>query len=231
VTLVFDFAEVGVWFADAANWDGRYGLWFLLGEHLVLTFGAILLAAVIAVPLGVLIGHTGKGEFVVIGLGSASRAIPTMGLLFALVLLLGVELRDLSLVLALTVIAIPPLLAGAFAGITTIPWSIRDSATAQGMTGLQRIRHVEFPLATPSIVGGFRIAFIHVVSTVVLAPLVGLGGLGFGIVQGLAVRNYAQVLASSLVIIAMTVAGDQLLGWLQQRTTARLGLHKLTEKK
>jgi osmoprotectant transport system permease protein len=228
---VFDFGEVVTWFADPTNWEGRYGLWFLFGEHLVLTFGAILLAALVALPLGTLIGHTGTGEFAVIGLGSASRAIPTMGLLFALVLLFGVERRDLALILALAAIAIPPILAGAFAGITTIPWSIRDSATAQGMTGWQRIRHVEIPLATPSIVGGFRIAFIHVVSTVVLAPLVGLGGLGFGIVQGLAVRNYAQVLASSLVIIGMTVAGDQLLGWAQRRTAARLVQHELTENK
>lgn len=228
---MFDFAELAAWFADSTNWDGRYGLWFLLGEHLVLSLGAILLAALIALPLGTLIGHTGKGEFAVIGLGSASRAIPTMGLLFALVLVFGVERRDLALILALAAIAIPPILAGAFSGITTIPWSIRDSATAQGMTGWQRICHVELPLATPSIVGGFRIAFIHVVSTVVLAPLVGLGGLGFGIVQGLSVRNYAQVLASSIVIIGVTVAGDQLLGWLQRRTAARLVEHELTEKK
>ncbi|MDP4585810.1 MAG: ABC transporter permease, partial [Microbacteriaceae bacterium] len=67
---VFDFGELGAWFADATNWDGRYGLWFLLGEHLVLSFGAILLAAVLALPLGTLIGHTGKGEFTVIGLSS-----------------------------------------------------------------------------------------------------------------------------------------------------------------
>ena len=226
---MFDFGEVVTWFTDPTNWEGRYGLWFLLGEHLVLTLGAILLASLIALPLGTLIGHTGRGEFAVIGLGSVSRAIPTMGLLFALVLFLGVEQRNLSLILALTAIAVPPLLAGAFAGITTIPWSIRESATAQGMTGWQRIRHVELPLATPSIVGGFRIAFIHVVSTVVLAPLVGLGGLGFGIVQGLAVRNFAQVLGSSLVIITMTVAGDQLLGWVQRRAGARLGVHKPTE--
>jgi osmoprotectant transport system permease protein len=98
------------------------------------------------------------------------------------------------------------------------------------MTSVQRIRHVELPLATPSIVGGFRIAFIHVVSTVVLAPLVGLGGLGFGIVQGLAVRNYAQVLASSLVIIATTVVGDQVLGWVQRRSGVRLVAHETTEK-
>ena len=228
---MFDFSEVWMWFADSTNWDGRYGLWYLLVEHLALTFGAILLAAAVALPLGTFIGHTGKGEFAVIGLSSVSRAIPTMGLLFALVLVLGVEQRDLSLIVALASIAIPPLLAGTYSGITAIPWSIRDSATAQGMTGAQRIRHVELPLATPSIVGGFRIAFIHVVSTVVLAPLVGLGGLGFGIVQGLAVRNYAQVLASSLVIIVTTVIGDQILGWLQQHSTARLNAHDIMEKK
>jgi osmoprotectant transport system permease protein len=187
-----------------------------------ITLAALLIATIVALPLGLAIGHTGRGEFLVIGLGSISRAVPTMGLLFALVLLWGVQLRDVSLLVALAAIAIPPLLAGTFAGVTTIPWGIRDSAKAQGMTGFQRVRYVEFPLATSSVIGGMRIAFIQVVSTVVLAPLVGLGGLGFGIIQGLALRNYSQVVASSLVIIVITIVGSQVLGWLQRRTGDRL---------
>jgi osmoprotectant transport system permease protein len=92
------------------------------------------------------------------------------------------------------------------------------------------VRHVELPLASPSIIGGFRIAFIQVVSTVVLAPLVGLGGLGFGIIQGLALRNFAQVTASSLVIIALTITGELLLGSWQRRAADRLGTPTNLEK-
>jgi osmoprotectant transport system permease protein len=138
-----------------------------------------------------------------------------MGLLFALVLVMGVEFRELSVVLALAAIAFPPLIAGAYSGVTTIPPWIRDSATAQGMTTWQLVRHVELPLASASIIGGFRIAYIQVVSTVVLAPLVGLGGVGFGIIQGLALRNFPQVIASSLVIIIITVVGERVIGLAQ----------------
>jgi ABC-type dipeptide/oligopeptide/nickel transport system permease subunit len=113
---------------------------------------------------------------------------------------MGIEFRELSVVLALSAIAFPPLLAGAYSGVTTIPPWIRDSATAQGMTAWQLVRHVELPLASASIIGGFRIAYIQVISTVVLAPLVGLGGVGFGIIQGLALRKFPQVIASSIVI-------------------------------
>jgi osmoprotectant transport system permease protein len=90
------------------------------------------------------------------------------------------------------------------------------------MTAWQLVRHVELPLAAASIIGGFRIAYIQVVSTVVLAPLVGLGGVGFGIIQGLALRNFSQVTASSIVIIVITVAGDRLIGLAQRFAGARL---------
>ncbi len=219
---VGDLGAFGAWLSDGANWTGRYGLLNLIVEHLALTALSLLIAALIAIPVGLFIGHTGRGEIFVVGLGSLSRAIPTMGLLFALVLLLGVEFRELSVLLALSTIALPPLIAGAYSGVTTIPPSIRDSATAQGMTTWQLVRHVEVPLASPSLIGGLRIAFIQVVSTVVLAPLVGLGGLGFGIIQGLALRNYAQVTVSSLVIIVITITGERLIGFWQHRTKARL---------
>jgi osmoprotectant transport system permease protein len=219
---MLDLTELGAWFSDPENWAGRYGLWNLVAEHLTLTFVAIVVAAIVAVPLGVEIGHFGRGEFFVVGLGSASRAIPTMGLLFALVLVMGVQFRELSVVLALSAIALPPLVSGAYSGVTTIPPWIRDSATAQGMTAWQLVRHVEFPLAAASIIGGFRIAYIQVVSTVVLAPLVGLGGVGFGIIQGLALRDFPQVTASSIVIIVITVAGDRLIGLSQKFLSDRL---------
>jgi osmoprotectant transport system permease protein len=227
---MFDVTELGAWLSNPENWAGRYGLWNLVAEHLTLTFLAIIVAAIIAVPLGVAIGHFGRGEFLVVGLGSFSRAIPTMGLLFALVLVMGIQFRELSVVLALSAIAFPLLLAGAYSGITTIPPWIRDSATAQGMTAWQLVRHVELPLASASIIGGFRIAYIQVISTVVLAPLVGLGGVGFGIIQGLALRDFPQVTASSIVIIVITVAGERLLGLVQRFAEVRFGVPKTLEK-
>ena len=219
---MFSLGELFNWFLDPATWEGRYGLLNLLGEHLWFTTSAIFLAALIALPLGVLIGHFGKGEAVVIGLSSASRAIPTMGLMFALVMLAGVQAKGFALTIALIFIAIPPLMAGAYSGIKSIPRSIIDAARAQGMTGNQLVRMVELPLAKTSVIGGFRVAYIQVVSTIVLAPLVGLGGLGFGIIQGLALRDFSKVTGSALVIVLLTVLGDQLIGKTQRLSAVTL---------
>ena len=215
---MLSFADLINWFQDGENWSGRYGLLNLFAEHMWLTFSAIALAALIALPVGVAIGHFRKAESAVVAISSASRAVPTMGLMFALVMLIGVEAKALALTIALVAIAIPPLLAGAYSGIASIPSSIKDAATAQGMTDYQLVRHVELPLAASSIIGGFRLAYIQVVSTIVLAPLVGVGGLGFGIIQGLALRNFAQVSASALVIVVITVLGDQIIGKAQRLT-------------
>lgn len=210
--------DLWIWFIDPENWLGRYGLLNLFGEHLVISLSSILLASLLALPLGILIGHRGKGQALVVGLSSISRAIPTLGLLFALVMLLGINQRDLAVTLALAAIAVPPILAGAYSGISAIEPSTKIAAIAQGMRPAQLIWHVELPLAASSIIGGFRIAFIQVVSTVVLAPLVGLGGLGFAIIQGLALRDFEQVTAGAIAIVLLTLLGNLVLGTLQQKT-------------
>jgi osmoprotectant transport system permease protein len=225
---MFSAGNIFDWFADSENWMGRYGLWNLIFEHLVLSLGSIAIAGLFALPIGILVGHLGKGQALVVGLSSVSRAIPTMGLLFALVMLLGINYRELAVTIALAAIAIPPILAGAYSGISSIEPATRISARAQGMKRAQLIWHVELPLAASSIIGGFRIAFIQVVSTVVLAPLVGLGGLGFGIIQGLALRDFAQVTASALVIVLLTLSGDQLIGLAQNKT--RVSIKQLTKR-
>ncbi len=215
---MFSLADLWIWFTEPENWLGRYGLLNLLGEHLAISLSSIFLASLLALPLGILIGHLGKGEALVVGLSSISRAIPTMGLLFALVMLLGIVNRELAVTLALAAIAVPPILAGAYSGISTIERSTKVAAIAQGMRPTQLIWHVELPLAASSIIGGLRIAFIQVVSTVALAPLVGLGGLGFAIIQGLALRDFAQVTAGAIAIVLLTLFGNLVLGMLQQKT-------------
>jgi osmoprotectant transport system permease protein len=215
---MFSLADLWIWLTEPENWLGRYGLVNLLGEHLAISLSSILLASLLALPVGILIGHLGKGEALVVGLSSISRAIPTMGLLFALVMLLGIVNRELAVTLALAAIAVPPILAGAYSGISTIERSTKVAAIAQGMRPSQLIWHVELPLAASSIIGGLRIAFIQVVSTVVLAPLVGLGGLGFAIIQGLALRDFAQVTAGAIAIVLLTLFGNLVLGMLQQKT-------------
>jgi osmoprotectant transport system permease protein len=224
---VFRIGELFDWLTDAENWTGRYGLANLFVEHLTLTLVSLAIAGLLAIPIGVAIGQSGRGETLVIAISSASRAIPTMGLMFALVMVMGVEFRQFAVVLALVGIAIPPVLAGAYAGIKAIPIVIREGARAQGMTTLQQIRHVGLPLSASSIAGGFKIAYLQVVSTVVLAPLVGLGGLGFGVIQGLALRDFAQLTGSAVVIVLLSITGERLLAKAQGKLDRRLTQSKI----
>ena len=214
---MLNFNDLWIWFSDTETWEGRYGLWNLLAEHVSLTFVALFAAGIIAIPLGLVIGHFRKGETYVVAISSVSRAVPTMGLLFAMVLFLGVESRNLAVYIALGAIAFPPLLAGTYSGLIAIPNSTVDVARAQGMNELQIIWLVEIPLAVASILGGLRLAFVQVASTVTLAPLVGLGGLGFGIVQGLALRDFAQISGTALAVVLFTVLGDRLFAVAQKQ--------------
>lgn len=212
-----------LWIFSAEAHEGRYALGVLILEHLGLTLLALVPAVVLAVPLGAFIGATRRGAGAVVGLSSLSRALPTMGLLLALVLWLGVTQRVLALSVALGVIAFAPVVAATYAGVVSVSPTVVDAAKAQGMVGLQVMRHVQLPLALPQMIGGLRIAWLQVVSTVVLAPLVGLGGLGFGIIQGLALRDYAQVVGSAMVIVLITVSIDRVFAALQRRVTLRTG--------
>lgn len=216
------FSDLWNWLSDTETWQARYGLWNLLAEHLSLTLVALFVAGVIAIPVGLAIGHFRKGEIFVVALSSVSRAVPTMGLLFAMVLILGVESRNLAVYIALGAIAFPALLAGTYSGLIAIPKTTVDVARAQGMTELQIIRLVEIPLAFAPMIGGLRLAFVQVVSTVTLAPLVGLGGLGFGIVQGLALRDFAQISGTALAVVLVTVLGDRILALAQKRSAFKV---------
>lgn len=224
---MFSLSDLFDWLTDPENWTGRYGLGNLFSEHLSLTFVSLAIAGLLAIPIGIAIGQSGRGETLVIAISSASRAIPTMGLMFALVMVMGVEFRKIAVVLALVSIAIPPVLAGAYAGIKAIPAVIQEGARAQGMTTWQQVRHVGLPLSAPSIIGGFKIAFLQVVSTVVLAPLVGLGGLGFGVIQGLALRDFAQLTGSAFIIVLLSITGERLLAKAQGKLERRLKHSKI----
>lgn len=219
---MLSFSDLWNWLSDTETWQARYGLWNLLAEHLSLTLVALFVAGVIAIPVGLVIGHFRKGEIFVVALSSVSRAVPTMGLLFAMVLILGVESRNLAVYIALGAIAFPALLAGTYSGLIAIPKTTVDVARAQGMTESQIIRLVEIPLAFAPMIGGLRLAFVQVVSTVTLAPLVGLGGLGFGIVQGLALRDFAQISGTALAVVLVTVLGDRLLALAQKRSAFKV---------
>lgn len=193
----------------------------LIGQHIFYTFLSVIIAAVIAIPLGYLIGHTGKGREVAIGLSGAARAVPSFGLILLLVLVIGVTQKPLAASIAFVLLAIPSILAGAYAGLEQVDRRVIDAARAVGMTEWQILVKVEMPLGLPLLIGGLRSATLQVVATVTLAAYIGLGGLGLPIIKGLNLREFDQMLGAALIIVALALVLDGLFALLQHLVVPR----------
>lgn len=218
------FADALAFIFDPSSWAGATGIGARLVQHLGITGLSILLAAAIAVPLGLLIGHTGRGRALVIGLTGAARALPTFGLLILFVLLgiqFGMGLSLGPVIVVLVVLAIPPLLAGAYAGVEAVDRSTVDAARAQGMTGWQILTRVELPLALPLLLGGLRSATLQVVATATIAAYVAQGGLGRYLIEGLQVRDYTRAVAGALLVAALALVLDGVLAVAQRLVVPR----------
>lgn len=194
------------WFLATDTWVGSGSVPQRLAEHLVITLGVLAIAACLALPIGVLLGHRRRGGGIVAVLSGAARAIPTLGLLTLVGLGLGIGLG--APVLALVVLAIPPILTGAYAGIAATDAATVDAARAIGMSEWQIIRGVELPLARQHIVGGLRSATLQVVATATLAAYTADAGLGRFIFSGLKSRNYGELIGGSLLVMVLALLLD-----------------------
>ena len=195
---------------DASHWRGDGGTLQLLLQHLGYTVAAVAIAAVIAIPLGILIGHTGRGGFLVIGLSNGARAIPSIGLLVLVVLLLGTGFGKTVLVLA--VLALPAILTATAAGVSGADRDAVYAARALGMTGGQIVSKVEWPLAVPLVISGIRSATLQVVATATVAAFAAGGGLGQLLISGQRSRDYPQMFAGAVLIAALAIVLDLLIG-------------------
>jgi osmoprotectant transport system permease protein len=197
------FAEAIAHLLDPVNWVGAGGLGLRILEHLAFSGAVLLVAAAVGIPAGVLIGHTGRGRGLVIALTSGARAIPTLGLLTIFGLLLGIGLE--APFLALVVLALPPVLAGAYAGVESVDRQVIGGARAIGMTERQIVTGVELPLASPVLIGGLRSAALQVISTATLAAYISDTGLGRPIFEGLKTREYGVMLAGSILVALLAL--------------------------
>jgi len=200
-----------MWLGESEQWSGEGSLPQRVVEHLYYSGLAVVLAALIAIPAGYFVGHTSRGSTWLVGLAGAARALPSFGLILLLVLVLGVNGREVAAVLALVILGIPPLLAGAYSGIHQIPRSVIDAARAQGMTEWQILWRVEAPLSLPVLLGGLRQAVLQIVATATLVAYVGLGGLGYDIIQGIPLRRFDQTVGAAIVIVALALTLDAFL--------------------
>lgn len=207
-------SEATDWLTDPAHWSGDDGIPHRLVQHVGYTGLTVVIAAAIAIPLGLWIGHTGRLRGFAVALTGAMRALPTLGVLTYVVLISGIGLTPP--IVALVLLAIPPLLAGAYAGLEAVDRKTIDAARAIGMTEWQVLGKVEIPLALPLIVGGIRSATLQVVATATVAAYVGLGGLGRYLIDGLALRDYPRMLAGSILVIALALILDGVFVLLQK---------------
>lgn len=208
------------WLFSPANWSGASGIPVRLGEHLAYSALTLLLAVVIAIPIGLAIGHTGRLRGFAVGVSGAFRAIPTLGL----VIYLAVALADFTIVpplIALTILAIPPVLAGAYSGVESVDDRTVDAARAMGMTEFQILTKVELPLALPLLIGGVRSAALQVIATWTVAAILPVGGLGRYLIDGLAVQNYPEMLSGSILVVALALVVDGLFALVQRFVVPR----------
>ncbi|MFI9401104.1 ABC transporter permease [Nocardia sp. NPDC052316] len=217
------FIDAWHYLTDGANWNGPSGIEHRVAEHLWYSFLTIVASAAVALPLGLVIGHTKRGAAVLVGFANAMRALPTLGLLTFLVLGLGLGL--IPPLLALVTVGIPPLLAGAYAGIANVPADVVDASRAMGMTETQILFRVEVPNAMPILLTGLRGATLQVVATATIAAYVNLGGLGRYIFDGISLYQYDRVLVGALLVAVLAMVLDGVLAlavWASTPGTGRL---------
>lgn len=200
------FEATYVWLTNSANWSGSDGIPTRVGEHLVVTLVVLVASMAIAIPLGVLIGHTGRGIAVAVAATGGLRALPTLGLVTLLGIWLGIGLE--APVIALLVLAIPPILTGVYAGMRAVDRDVVDTARAIGMTRWGIIRSVELPLAAASVLNGVRSATLQIVATVTVAAFVADEGLGRYVIPGVRAKEYDKMFAGTVLIIALALVLD-----------------------
>jgi osmoprotectant transport system permease protein len=201
-------ADAWAWFADAGRWSGPSGIPARTGEHLWLSVAALVIAAVLALPVAVALGHRRRGGVVAMNVANLGRAVPSFALLVFGVQRWGLDERvgvSLAALFALVLLAVPPLVTNTYVGVAGVPDALRECAAGMGMTARQAIVRIELPVAAPLVLAGVRIATLQVVATATLAALVGSGGLGRYIIDGFAVQDYPQVFGGALLVAALAL--------------------------
>jgi osmoprotectant transport system permease protein len=193
---------------------GGHQLLPLLREHLLVTVVAVSVAAAIALPLGLWLGHTRRGSFLVVSITNAGRAVPSIGVVFLFFAFLGAGFRNITL--ALVLLAIPPILLNAYAGIRTVDAETVDAARGMGLSGLQVVRRVELPLALPLVFGGIKTATVNVIATATLGPEAGVVTLGDPIINP---SSYGEAgrLGAAILVAALAIAAEVGLSAVQRR--------------
>jgi osmoprotectant transport system permease protein len=221
------FLDTWDYLTSAASWSGSGGMLELLLQQLLLTVTALLMAAVVGLPLALWLGHLGRAGFLAINVSNVGRAVPTFALLALLVTLdfpgraeLGPYGRaGLATLIALSLFALPPIITNSFVAVREVPAEVRESARGMGMTGRQLFFRVELPLALPLVVSGLRLALVQVWATATIAALVAGPGLGRVITDGFYRTNYGKGIAGAVVVAVVALALEVAAALVQRAVT------------
>jgi osmoprotectant transport system permease protein len=218
-------AEVAAWFTAPEQWTGRDTLAELIGGHLGLSAASLLVAVLIAVPVGLYIGHTGRGAQVAVAIANIGRAVPSLGWMgIAYPITTGLFARAgsgfLPALIALVALGIPPIVTNTYAGLREVDPDLREAGRGVGMTELQLLRRVEVPVALPVIMAGIRSSAVAIVATTPLMSLVGADTLGQYILAGLDLSDEVQVFAAALLVVVAALLTELLFAALERRVTS-----------
>jgi osmoprotectant transport system permease protein len=201
------------WLVTADNWGGRDGIGRRILQHLWYSLLATVLAAAIALPIGVFIGHTGRGALFAVNLTNLGRAIPSLGIIILAFFVAGIGF--IPVLVTLTVLAIPPIVTNSYIGVRSVDPDVREAAEGMGMRGRQVLWRVELPVAMPLIMAGIRTSAVQVVATATLAAFVGLGGLGRYLIDGFSQRDLAEVVGGAILVAVLSLVTELALGRVQ----------------
>ncbi len=214
------------YFNDPANYSGTGGIPYLTGEHLFVSAAAVGIACLIALPIGLWLGHTGRGGTATVLVSNTSRAIPTLALLIIFTSVAAIGFGNRATIIALAIFAIPPLLTNTYVGMRDVDPEIREAATGMGFSRWGLLIRVEVPLALPLIAAGLRTAAVQVVATATLAALVGGGGLGTIINEGFSNQDKGRIFAGGLLVSVLALLVEAILALVQRAVTPKVERQK-----
>jgi len=217
--------QVAAWFTDPAQWTGRDTLPSLVGGTLLLAAVSLAVAMLIAMPVGLYIGHTGRGAQAAVAIANIGRAVPSlgwMGIFYPITTALFARAGHgfMPAVIALAALGIPPIVTNTFAGLREVEPDLREAGRGVGMTEWQLLRGIEVPVALPVIMAGVRSSAVAIVATTPLMSLVGAKTLGDYIISGLNLSDEVEVFAAALLVVVVALATELLFAWLERRATS-----------
>jgi osmoprotectant transport system permease protein len=217
--------EVFTWLTDPVSWSGRNGIGVRLWEQIALSAASLGVAVAIALPVGIAIGHTGRGAAAVISVANIGRAVPSLGwigIFFPIVLVFQTgESGFWTSLLALMLLAVPPIVTNAYTGLSAVDRDLVEAGRGMGMREIQLLRLVEVPLAMPVILAGIRTSAVQVVATSSLAAVVSGGTLGIIIIQGINGGGRERLVGAALIVALLALVTELAFALLQHLVTTQ----------